>query len=101
MEVAQIDAQKLALAQTIGSLSLALRSVVTQQDGGLVQTVDANDLRDGAFGGSYRNAGYVPAYNLPIIRRARPAARQSVTSSVEVVRGTASSKYEVGRYGGK
>jgi pilus assembly protein CpaB len=112
LEVAQIDAQKLALAQTVGSLSLALRSTSTEQGGGLVQTVDANDLRDGAFGGggsaTLQNASYTPTYNVPIIRRraVRPApkpaaAPKPVTSNVEVVRGTAGSNYEVGRYGGK
>ncbi|HEY0625765.1 MAG TPA: Flp pilus assembly protein CpaB [Allosphingosinicella sp.] len=105
LEVTQVDAQKLALAQTVGQLSLALRSAMMEPGGGLVQTVDSGDLRHGAYAGAYRRAsGYVPQYNRPIIRRqAAPqpmAPPRPVTSNVEVIRGTAGSNYEVGRYGG-
>ena len=57
LEVNPIDAQKLALAQNVGSLSLVLRKPGEDQDLGRVATVSMNDLRYSYYGG----AGAVPA----------------------------------------
>lgn len=100
LEVSQLDAQKLALAQQVGSLSLALRS-----NGNMasepVRTVSLNDLRDGSAGtlaapssaspgGYFRRASY--GY--------RPRAPRN-DMSVTIVRGLEASKYAVGVYAGK
>lgn len=110
LEVSQVDAQKLALAQQVGSLSLALRNVA-DQDNPLVQTVGIEDLRDGAYVGGYQGPGasYSPpaSYAAPAVwqpaprRNVAPAPRKPAKSStVLVVRGTKDSSYEVGRYAG-
>lgn len=108
LEVAQVDAQKLALAQQVGQLSLALRNVA-DQDNPMVQTVGIEDLRDGAYVGGYAGPG--SAYSAPASYSApaawRPARapvvarkKPSNTSTVQIVRGTKDSSYEVGRYAG-
>jgi len=108
LEVSQVDAQKLALAQQVGSLSLALRNLADQENP-VVQTVGLEDLRDGAYGGGFVGAGpaYMPAAApppawRPIRRRtaAPPAPPKPATQTVEIVRGTQGSSYEVGRYAG-
>lgn len=62
LEVNQIDAQKLALAGEVGTLSLVLRNV-TDQLSPVVKTVSTEDLRDLAYGGTFRSPGpqYGPA----------------------------------------
>ncbi|MBY8826472.1 Flp pilus assembly protein CpaB [Sphingomonas colocasiae] len=102
LEVSQVDAQKLALAQQVGSLSMALRNA-TDQTNPVVQTVGLEDLRDGAYGGGFTSAGpaYTPQYSppptwQPVVRRPKPAPK--TTSTVEVVRGLTGSNYEVGRH---
>lgn len=105
LEVAQVDAQKLALAQQVGSLSLALRNVADQTNP-VVQTVGIEDLRDGAYVGGYAGPG--PSYTAPAAawqparaRSASPAPRKPArTSTIQIVRGTKDSSYEVGRYAG-
>jgi pilus assembly protein CpaB len=101
LEVSPLDAQKLALAQQVGSLSLVLRKPGAEQDNPTVETVSIEDLRYGLYGARYTRAA---APRVPVTRvlRAAPvrrAAPASPGSSVEVVRGTAASKYEVGGYG--
>lgn len=109
LEVNPTDAQKLALAQQVGQLSLVLRKPGEQQDLGRVATVSMNDLRYSYYGGP------VPAASEPaqvttaaaprrvIIRRPAPVVRaeppRPITNNVEVVRGTTGSNYEVGGYG--
>lgn len=103
LEATQVDAQKLALAQQVGSLSMALRNVADQTNP-VVQTVGLEDLRDGAYGGGFASTGpaYTPQYSppppawQPIPRRPRPAPK--TTSTVQVVRGMTGSNYEVGRH---
>ncbi len=103
LEVSQVDAQKLALGQQVGSLSLALRNVADQVNP-VVETVGLEDLRDGAYGGGYRSPG--PSY-LPSAPRGWTAVggaaavrkkRNQVT--VQIVRGTTNTSYEVRRHAG-
>jgi len=117
LEVDQLAAQKLALAQEIGSLGLVLRRPGDNQDNPVVETVSLNDLRYSLYGGvQYPAAARVGAYAAPtaaasraIVRSAaavrhaparrlmaKAAAPRPPTSSVEIVRGTESSRYEVG-----
>ena len=110
LEVNPIDAQKLALAQNVGSLSLVLRKPGEDQDLGRVATVSMNDLRYTYYGGA--RALPAAAANAPprvtvanaprrIVRRPAPApvVQRPATNNVEVVRGTTGSNYEVGGYG--
>ena len=106
LEVTPVDAQKLALAQQVGSLSLVLRKAGTEQDFNTVRTVGFDDLRYSYYG-SARPAVAVttqaPARPRVTVARAprRPVATAPVrrSNSVEVVRGTTGSNYEVGGYG--
>ena len=110
LEVSPIDAQKLALAQNVGSLSLVLRKPGQDQDLGRVATVSMNDLRYSYYGGARpmpaSATGAAPprvtVANAPrrIVRRpAAPVVQRPATNNVEVVRGTTGSNYEVGGYG--
>jgi pilus assembly protein CpaB len=108
LEVTPMDAQKLALAQQIGALSLVLRKPGQQQDMGQVATVSMNDLRYSYYSGARpMPAAATPAprpraivTRAPAPRRpARPATVVPRSNSVEVVRGTTGSNYEVGGYG--
>ena len=113
LEVDQLAAQKLALAQQIGSLSLVLRKPGENQDNPVVETVSLNDLRYSTYGGvQYPAAARIGAFGAAptppaaprrvvnnIVRR--PAAKIAATtrrvgSSVEIVRGTTRTSYEVG-----
>jgi pilus assembly protein CpaB len=104
LEVTPIDAQKLALAQQVGSLSLVLRKAGVEQDYGTVRTVGFDDLRYSYYG-SARPAVATPGPARPRVTVARaprrtvaaPPARRA--NNVEVVRGTTGSNYEVGGYG--
>jgi pilus assembly protein CpaB len=108
LEVRQVDSQKLALAQQVGSLSLVLTNVAAEASP-TVETVGVDDLRDGAYVGGYNDhapsyrpepVSYAPA--APLRRPARRPARaaSATTSTVQVVRGTKDSSYEVGHYAG-
>ena len=110
LEVNPIDAQKLALAQNVGSLSLVLRKPGEDQDLGRVATVSMNDLRYSYYGGARpmpASATTAPprvtVANAPrrVVRRPAPApvVQRPATNNVEVVRGTTGSNYEVGGYG--
>ena len=101
LEVRQIDAQKLALAQQVGTLSLVLRNAADQTES-LAQTVSIEDLRDGGYamrGASAPAAATMPASFTPGLAS---AARRMVSNgkTVQIVRGTKGSNYEVGRYVG-
>lgn len=104
LEVSQVDAQKLTLAQAVGTLTLVLRNVADKPNPA-VQTVSVEDLRDGAYVGGYSSpARYAPAsYSPP--PRWRPVRRRPkgpalpATATVEIVRGTKGMSYEVKRYG--
>ncbi len=111
LEVNQVDAQKLVLGQQVGQLTLVLRNV-TDQPNPAVQTVGTEDLRDGAYVGGYSarrgriaEAAYLPA-QLPAMRAPRRVVPRNVsalpaTASVEIVRGTTGTSYEVKRYGSR
>jgi pilus assembly protein CpaB len=114
LEVEPLDAQKLALAQEVGQLSLVLRKPGAAEDNFAVATVSLNDLRYGRFGSpssvqssDLDSAG--PRYRRvatprPLVeRRSAPqktAPAKPASNSVEVVRGTAGTNYEVGGIGG-
>jgi pilus assembly protein CpaB len=112
-EVAPIDAQKLALAQKAGNLSLVLRKP-GEQNNPVVETVSMNDLRYNMYGGArYPAPAVVGGYSGAIagafqdttaqIARprssggskphAKPAPKKP---SIEVYRGTTSNSYKVG-----
>ena len=110
LEVTPYDAQKLALAQTVGQLSLALRAVEAKAGENYSETVDAGDLA-GGYGASFNRAAYqttadTPAYYPTPIRPRRPRRiaappmLRPLTASVEIVRGTTGTSYQVGRYKG-
>jgi pilus assembly protein CpaB len=118
LEVTPIDAQKLALAQEVGSLSLVLRKP-GEANNPVVETVSMNDLRynlyggarypapavvgglGGAIAGSMNNSAALISNSQP--RAGRPAARRAAPKregpSIEVYRGTTSNQYKVGKYG--
>jgi pilus assembly protein CpaB len=107
LEVNPTDAQKLALAQQVGQLSLVLRKPGEQQDAGRLATVSMNDLRYSYYGTApaAQPAQVTPAAapRRAVIRRPAPPVRSApprpITNNVEVVRGTTGSNYEVGGYG--
>lgn len=116
LEVNPIDAQKLALAQQIGQLSLVLRKPGDEQNGPTAKTVSLADLRYSLYGGgtgaryTQAMAGAIGAaaagINQParrlVVRRTTPATpviRRPPTNSIQVIRGTEGSNYEVGGYG--
>ena len=116
-EVAPLDAQKLALGQQAGSLSLVLRKP-GEANNPVVETVSMSDLRYNMYGGARYPApavvgGFGGAVASSIDRSAaqisRPRPRATVRTvvkkaperpSVEVYRGTTSNEYKVGGYGG-
>lgn len=114
--VDQEGAQKLALSSQVGSLSLALRNAANQ-DVFMAQTVGTRDLGQGSVSPSFyrtqQSSGTTMAsspYPIPAMQAAmsgaprgpavaaRPKPKNSV--SVEIVRGTASSSYDVSRHRG-
>ena len=109
LEVTPTDAQKLALAQNVGSLSLVLRKPGQEQDMGQVATVSMDDLRYSYYGSARPlpaagtaqppRATVAAAPRRAIVRRPAPAVQRPSTKNVEVVRGTTGSNYEVGGYG--
>lgn len=114
LEVGPLEAQKLALAQRIGTLSLVLRKPGEEQNNPVVETVSLEDLRYSIYGGA-RYAGANPigaqiprsqvtiapvaATRPPARRAAAPARPRPVGNKVEIVRGTVGSNYEVGGNG--
>ena len=105
LEVDPIEAQKLALAQQVGQLSLILRKPGEDQNTAGVRTVSLNDLRYSYYGASYPAAAPpVEVHRLIMPRRARPVMRAPAgprTENVQVVRGTVGNSYEVGGYNRK
>jgi len=111
LEVTPLDAQKLALGESVGSLSLVLRKP-GEQNNPVVETVSLNDLRYNVYGGARYPAPAVvgsfgAAMAAPLLRTAaqisRPAAPRvarrpasPVGRNVEIVRGTKSDNYKVG-----
>ena len=112
LEVNPLDAQKLALAQEVGTLSLVLRKP-GEQNNPVVETVSMNDLRYNMYGGArYPAPAVVGGFGTPV---AAPVTRTVTTISrvhsvsttkhkaapvldrpdVEVYRGTKSDKVKV------
>ena len=110
LEVSPVDAQKLALGQLLGQISLVLRKPGVEQNIPMVETVSLADLRYSLNGMPHPAASLVVPGQGVSVRRlraprhvaARPAGARlrgqtpPSTSSIEVLRGTTSSKYEVG-----
>jgi pilus assembly protein CpaB len=112
LEVSPLDAQKLALGQQVGSLSLVLRKPGDDQNSPVVQTVSLNDLRFNRFGNPLASANAMslaattirapaPVHiaRRTVTRSTKPAPPRKKTDSVEVVRGTKGDSYEVGGHG--
>lgn len=116
LEVDPIGAQKLALAQKVGSLSLALRNVASKENGANM-AITQSDLGSGWRSAPTRRAqspglagmpsGFYSEYAGGPQRGApapalRPAAPPRPTGpTVEIVRGTKPTTYEVKRYGSR
>jgi len=111
LEVDQLAAQKLALGQQSGSLSLVLRKPGDNQDNPVVETVALNDLRYSLYGGvQYPAAARVGAYQASAPTAPARAVTRSIvtrpakafaaplkrTNGVEIVRGTERTNYQVG-----
>ena len=117
LAVDQQGAQKLALAGQVGSLSLALRNAADQNNFAS-STVGTRDLGEGDYRNSYFAGGKAstaaanpfpyPTQSMPAMATSAnrgvavaPRPKRSANSvMVEIVRGTASSDYEVKRHGG-
>lgn len=129
LEVNPVDAQKLALGQQVGQLSLVLRKPGADQNGPTARTVSFADLRYSMYAGGtgtqyaratsgsrldqamsgaiYGAADRINATNQAArgsaVRRAAaakgPIIRRPPTNSIQVIRGTEGSNYEVGSYG--
>jgi pilus assembly protein CpaB len=115
LEVNPIDAQKLVLAQTVGTLSLVLRKP-GEQNNPVVETVSMNDLRYNMYGGARYPAPAVvgnlggaiagamnrSAATISSVRvHSAPDAKHKAAPAdghpnVEVYRGTKSDKVKVG-----
>ena len=102
--VDQIGAQKLALAQQVGTLSLVLRKPGDQTNP-VVETVSLNDLRDSLYGGVHYPAqasagAYAAPPPKPVAPVARPAAKKTAPkpkgNDIQVYRGTKGDNYTVG-----
>jgi pilus assembly protein CpaB len=112
LEVTPVDAQKLALGQQLGSLSLVLRKPGEEQNIPSVETVSLNDLRYSYYGSMPRGPRPAAANPPPADRQARiarlsqprrsaPVVRRAVapaTNTVSVTRGVETKDYEVGGY---
>ena len=127
VEVAPIDAQKLALAQQAGQLSLVLRKP-GEKNNPVVETVSMNDLRYNMYGGArYSGTSAMGGYTAaiagaygraaaqisgansaasaaPAPSRPRPSASKTRSGpakpagkQIEVYRGTTSNQYKVGQ----
>lgn len=121
LEVTPLDAQKLALAQQVGSLSLVLRKPGQEQNNPVVETVSMNDLRYNVYGGArYPAPAVVGGYggglggatagaisraatqvssaqgHSSAPRRPSVARPKKPANNVEIYRGTKSDRYEVG-----
>jgi pilus assembly protein CpaB len=104
LEVSPLDAQKLALAQTVGTLSLVLRKP-GEQNNPVVETISMNDLRYNMYGGARYPApavvgGFGEATATPPpaprpVMRATPRKAAPSGRGIEVYRGTKSEQMKV------
>ena len=120
LELTPVDAQKIALGQRLGSLSLVLRKPGEDQNISQVETVSLDDLRYSYYGSlppgarpAMASAAPTGALPPPPVRqaavarisrpRAAPVVRKAVvvarpTSTIAVTRGTETKDIEVGGY---
>ena len=109
LELTPLDAQKVALGQELGDLSLVLRKPGEEQNIPQVETVSLDDLRYSYYGSKPPGAAAAPAAATPVAvqrprpRPAPPIVRRAVqmaprSSTVSVTRGMESRDYEVGGY---
>lgn len=94
IEVTPLLGQKLALAQTVGTVSLVLRNPA-QAEAARVQTVHVDDLRDGYVVASTA----APRVVRRRVRVVRATRRAPTSNTIEVVRGVDRSLYTVARIG--
>jgi pilus assembly protein CpaB len=107
LEVDPAGAQKLALAQEIGSLGLVLRKPGQEQNIPFVETVSLNDLRYGVtrrpvnmtIGAPPVQVTRAVAPKRAVQAAPRPAPRPR-SNRIDVIRGTSGNQYEVGDYEG-
>jgi pilus assembly protein CpaB len=125
LEVAPLDAQKLALGEAAGSLSLVLRKP-GETNNPVVETISMNDLKYNMYGGARypapavvggfgsglagaiggamgRSAAAIasagPRYTVRRSGSSKKAAPKPVDHSIEVYRGTTSNQVKVGENG--
>ena len=116
LQVAPLDAQKLALAQEVGSLSLVLRKPGELNDP-VVETVSMNDLRYNMYGGArYPAPAVVGSFGSALagaidrstavithpprrLASAKPKSPDNNGRNIEVYRGTKSDQVKVGDNG--
>jgi len=103
LEVDPLSAQRITLARQVGTVSLALRNVENQEIG-VTPRITLADLGTGYRVAPARSrVARAPAAN-PAPRSAAPVSTSSPARSgprMSVVRGTASTDYEVQRYGSR
>jgi pilus assembly protein CpaB len=105
LELTPIDAQKVALGERLGDLSLVLRKPGEDQNIPKIETVSLDDLRYSYYG-SRAPSDAAPVVRpvvrasaprrAPVVRPAMPAIKD--TSTISVTRGTDTKDYEVGGY---
>lgn len=104
LEVDPLAAQKLALAQEIGSLGLVLRKPGQEQNMPYVETVSLNDLRYGISRNYPASVTVASTTPRPVVRPAAPrrtappAPPKPSLNNIEVIRGTSGNEYKVGDY---
>ncbi len=102
LEVRQIDAQKLALAQQVGTLGLVLRNPADQTES-YAETVSIEDLRDGGYARMPSSAPVVMAAAAAPMSFTAPRGMvrpRPLGPSVQIVRGVKGTSYEVGGHAG-
>ncbi|SNT12693.1 pilus assembly protein CpaB [Sphingopyxis indica] len=106
LEVDPVSAQKLALAQSVGTLSLALRNVTSIEDGANM-TITQGDLGSGWRSRRAQSPaladlppGFYSEAPAPRAHASRPSLPPRPSGpTVEIVRGTKPTVYEVKRHG--